>query len=503
MIPTRPFWLGLGLGLGLAAGSATALELVRDGQALAVIHLPQAETPAARAAADTLRVYLARITGAELPVVSHDAPPAGGIIIIIMLEVGEAEAVGLHGEVLSAEGFRIRTTAERLILAAGTERGLSHAVYTLLESHLGCRMYSPDVQVIPRRSTLAPPAIDDTQVPRFTFRMQDFKEPAYAAWHKLSSLAEWGLFVHTFHDLVPPERHFAAHPEYFAENLGVRVADGQLCLSQPAVLELVVEELGRRMREQPVALYWSVSQNDTYLPCTCAACRAVDEAEGSPAGSLLRFVNQVAARFPDKVISTLAYQYSRPAPRVTRPLPNVNIMLCSIESNRSQPIAADPRDTTFVRDLRDWSRLTSNILLWDYVIQFRNLVSPFPNLRVLQPNLQFFAGQGVMAVFEQGLPIFKGEFAELRAYLLAKLLWNPDLDLDALLDDFLAGYYGAAAPFLRAYIDHLHDALADSGEDLSCFGHPARRDAGPGSAGAHDAPGEVLAALHAGRRGRR
>ncbi|MDP2359658.1 MAG: DUF4838 domain-containing protein [bacterium] len=454
---------GLTAALSLAAPAPCAVELVRDGQAVAVIHLPAAATPAAAAVADTLRGFLRRISGADLPVVPHDAPPAGGLV----LEEGGAAASAL-GE----EGFRLHSGPGRVTLTAGTERGLAHAAYTLLETWLGCRMYSPEVVVLPRRSTVTLPEMDDTQVPPLSFRLQDFQEPAYAAWHKLSSRREWGLFVHTFQELVPPARWFPDHPEYFSEHQGGRVADGQLCLSQPAVLEIVVAELERRMREQPDARYWSVSQNDTWMPCTCAGCRAVDEAEGSPAGSLLRFVNQVAARFPDQVISTLAYQYSRPAPRLTRPRPNVNIMLCSIECDRSRPIAQDPRDTSFVRDLQDWSRLTDNILVWDYVIQFRNLVSPFPNLRVLQPNLRFFAGQGVTAVFEQGLPVLKGEFAELRAYLLAKLLWNPELDFDAVLDDFLAGFYGEAAPHLRRYIDAMHEALAASGEDLSCFGHP-------------------------------
>ena len=91
--------------------------------------------------------------------------------------------------------------------------------------------------------------------------------------------------------------------------------------------------------ERPEADFWSVSQNDTYAPCECAACRALDEAEGGHSGSILAFVNRVAAEFPDQTLSTLAYQYSRSAPRALRPLPNVSIMLCSIECDRSRPIA--------------------------------------------------------------------------------------------------------------------------------------------------------------------
>ncbi|MBM4036087.1 MAG: DUF4838 domain-containing protein, partial [Planctomycetes bacterium] len=48
------------------------------------------------------------------------------------------------------------------------------------------------------------------------------------------------------------------------------------------------------------------------------------------------------------------------------------------------------------------------------------------------------------------------DFAELKAWLLAKWLWNPDLPADPLLKDFFEGYYGAAAPFVREYFDGVH-----------------------------------------------
>src|SRR5690606_31433397 len=131
----------------------------------------------------------------------------------------------------------------------------------------------------------------------------------------------------------------------------------------------------------------------------------------------------------------------------------------------------------FRRDVEEWSRIADDIIVWDYVIQFRNLVSPFPNLHVLQPNLQFFADHGVTAMFEQGNREVGGEFAELRAYLISKLLWNPDEDVDALMDDFLSGYYGPAGPFIRKYIDKMTEALLPSGKPLRIFGSPlAARD---------------------------
>jgi hypothetical protein len=147
-------------------------------------------------------------------------------------------------------------------------------------------------------------------------------------------------------------------------------------------------------------------------------------------------------------------------------------MLCSIECNRSKPIASDPANASFRDDVRGWSRLSGNLFIWDYVIQFSNLLDPFPNLRVLQPNVRFFVSHGAKGMFAQGNREYAGEFGELRAYVLAKLLWNPDCDVNRVVDDFLQGYYGAGWRPIRRYIDLMHDALGRSGAGLSIYGGP-------------------------------
>ena len=102
----------------------------------------------------------------------------------------------------------------------------------------------------------------------------------------------------------------------------------------------------------------------------------------------------------------------------------------------------------------------------------RDSVSPFPNLRVLKPNLQHLASHRVMGVYSQANREIGGEFAELRGYLLAKLMWDPDQDASMVMDDFLDGYYGPAGRPIRRYIDRMHDALERSGADLKIFGGP-------------------------------
>ena len=272
-------------------------------------------------------------------------------------------------------------------------------------------------------------------------------------------------------NLVSPEIYYHDHPEYYSQVDSKRIPT-QLCLTNPEVLEITVQNLRRKIAQNPAATYWSVSQNDNKNFCTCSNCKAIDDREGSPSGSIINFVNQVAEQFPDKMISTLAYEYGRRAPKTLKPRENVNIMLCSIEAYRDKPIAQDPTSADFVKDVEDWGKIAKDIIVWDYVIQFNNLISPFPNLHVLQPNLQFFAEHGVNAMFEQGNREVGGEFAALRAYMISKLLWNPNENADSVMNDFLKGYYGKAAPYIRQYIDDMRAALLASGKPLRIFGTP-------------------------------
>src|SRR5450756_361538 len=149
-------------------------------------------------------------------------------------------------------------------------------------------------------------------------------------------------------------------------------------------------------------------------------------------------------------------------------------MLCSIEMRRDIPFASadDSMSLSFVRDVKDWGKIASDIIVWDYVIQFNNLISPFPNLQVLQPNLRFFVENGVTAMFEQGNRETGGEFAELRTYLISKLLWDPYANADSVMNDFLNGYYGAAGKPIRQYIDLMREALIISDQPLRIFGSP-------------------------------
>jgi hypothetical protein len=179
---------------------------------------------------------------------------------------------------------------------------------------------------------------------------------------------------------------------------------------------------------------------------------------------VLRFCNAIADSIrdehPDIAIETLAYQYTRKPPKITRPRPNVIICLCSIECCFVHGLAEDPYNRAFADDLRGWSQISNRLWIWDYVINYAHSVSPFPNLQVLQPNVRFFLAHGVKGIYEESCYYTQGsELQELRNYIIAKTLWDPQYSTRTAVGEFCTAYYGAAAPSLVAYLKLIEDAV--------------------------------------------
>ncbi|HET9279739.1 MAG TPA: DUF4838 domain-containing protein [Flavitalea sp.] len=453
--------------------------LADNGYSRYSIVIPTHATAEEQKAATVLQNYLLQISGTALPVITADKHRSPHEVILGQNERLDEISSRINYKLLKEDGFLIKTDSSRLIIVGGSEKGTLYGVYSFLEKYLGCRMYTPKVKVIPQQKQIVVDKINDLQVPKIGFRDTHYRstwDAEYADWHKLDhdptgERTDWGMWVHTFNELVPPKMYYQSHPEYFSMVKGKRLPT-QLCLSNPAVLEITVQNLRKEIARNPSAKYWSVSQNDNRDYCTCDNCKALDEREGSPSGSIVNFVNQVADQFPDKMISTLAYEYGRHAPKTLKPRDNVNIMLCSIEAYRHKAIKDDTASAEFVKDVQDWGRIAKDIIVWDYVVQFNHLISPFPNLHVLQPNIQLFTENGVNAMFEQGNREIGGEFAALRSYLISKLLWDPYLNVDSVMNDFLFGYYGAAGKPIRQYIDLIREELIKGGKPLRIFGSP-------------------------------
>ena len=402
------------------------------------------------AVADTLNVYLKKSLGIELPI-KNDFQ-------------GNNKYIHLkyNSDILN-DFISLSFSNNSITIQGNNSKMLSYGVYEFLERFVGVRWYSTDFTLVPEISSINIPL--DKEIiykPLVTTRTVHsrlfYNDSSFADKLKVSNEAFPNYVpnarVHTFHRFIPYEKFYDDHPEYYAFRNGKRLAT-QLCLTNENVLEIVKDSVASFFKKYDLSTVISVSQDDNTQYCMCDNCSEIHDREGSPAGSMIYFVNQIAKSFPDKTISTLAYQYTRKPP-LTKPESNVLITLCSIECDRSIPIDEGCKD--FQSDLIGWSKLTENIRIWDYTTQFTNFLAPFPNWGTIKPNINLFVNNNAKWIFEQHSNN-PSELFELRSYLMAKLLWDPNLDSNLVIKDFTNGYYGQGGVYIAKYIEEIQNQL--------------------------------------------
>ena len=473
-----------------------SIILIDEGKSPYSIIIPMDAIPSERYAAEELQKYLERISGVKLPIAPDDQPVSK--YEILLGNNTHLQGLGLQIDLakLGPEGFLIKTFNNYLVISGGRPRGTLYGVYTLLEEKLGVRWFTPEVEYVPRMKCIEIPPLNEIQIPALEYRevfwSEMLRDADFAARHRLNGqhyhLAEkhggravvFYPFVHSLDQLIPRDV-CEQQPDFWPMVGGKRVSGYvQRCLSNPKLVKMAIEQVRRWLKEHPEATIIDVSQNDTGSWCQCPECKAFDEAEGSPSASIIRFVNAIAESiehdYPNVRVETLAYQYSRKPPRTLRPRSNVIIRLCSIECCFSHPLEGCDSDDNrnFCKDIEDWRQVAPTLYVWDYTTNFAHYLMPFPNIEVLQPNVKFFIKHGVKGLFEQGnySPGGNGEMAPLRAYILAKLLWNPNVDVQKIIGEFLNGYYGKAGPMIQTYIEMLHRKVKEKEVHVHIFDPP-------------------------------
>lgn len=454
-------------------------ELARDGATAWRIVLPDEATIVEKTAARELSQHLKLVTGADFPTIAERIAPADGKSLIFIGHTAKAPKKDYKfDEIL------VKMEGGNLVLAGHKKRGCLYAVYSFLQDVVGVRWWAPEDTFIPKKPTLAvaddlalsyaPQMISremyhrDAQPTVFSARMKGngFLTPEYGGAVRIVN------FVHSFYKYLPPEKYFAAHPDWYSEINGKRKHEyAQLCLTNEEMTRELINNVLETLRKNRDARMIDVSQNDWHGFCTCAKCKAIDDAEESHAGTLVLMLNKVAEavekEFPDVLVESLAYQYTRKPPKTVKPRDNVLIRLCTIECSYIQPLDGE-QNRKFAADMEGWSKLAKHLFVWDYTTNYNDYLGPHPNLRVLVPNVRYFVKHGAIGLFEEG----EGDdFCELKNWLLMRAMWEPSLDAGKLIDEFLRGYYGeAVAPLIKQYWDLLIARAEKEKIYLGCFG---------------------------------
>jgi len=443
--------------------------------------------PSEKYAADEFQKLFKEATGVQLPINN--------------IAKGESHHIYIGkkpSQSLSDEELLVIVKKDSLTITGGRPRGTLYGVYQFFEDAFGIRFLTFDHTYIPKTDDIKIPYGEFRYNPPFSFRWsyynENSKEPAFAARlrvntvthdEKLGGVTPQNLISHSFHWLLPFDKYGAEHPEYYALVDGKRDTntDGggpQLDVTNPDVIKEVAKNAISYLDEHPDIRNISVSQADTARYCRCENCEAINQPEGTPMGANLAFVNAVAElieqKHPKVKVGTLAYWYTRKAPKTIKPRSNIQIQLCSIECCTLHPID-DPnceKNRAFCQDMNDWSKVNNDIWVWNYNTNFRYYDLPFPNLRVIGPNVRYFLRNNVKGVFMQANGNgTSGELSDLRNYLISRMLWNPNFDDKAVLEEFVRLNYKSASQPILGYINMFHDNAEKAGLNPGCFPSPA------------------------------
>ena len=464
-------------------GTATAaapLEIARAGQTDYVIyHAPEAPASVKTAAAD-LQQDIAVSTGAKLEVVTEPREP------MICLGANDAAAkAGLSVEGMPLEGYRIATRGTSLYIlgpdtpddaltpGGGTSAGTRNGVYAFLERFVGVRWLIPGEHgdYVPRTASLTVPDTDLTDAPFFLNRRVPYTQesrPEVRQWWARQKLG-WSLYLQHSHNWTAiPASEFDAHPDWFAERGGVRVPPTgryKLCITNAGLVRAFAEVAVRYFDEHPTASCFSLSPADSAGWCECAQCRTLYETD--PNGNLsitpavLTFYNAVAKlvaeKHPDRLLAGYVYSsYVFPPQKPIRLEPNV-FLVWAPSFDYGFTLYRPERQRQWEDLATQWTQVTQNIAYYDLPNCVHNdLGAPNPpGLKILEFLYPRLKQSKMKGVYVYGNPAW-GHSGPMN-YLLARLAWDPDADVEGLFDEFCEKAYEAGAPEMKRFFRLLDD----------------------------------------------
>ncbi len=425
-------------------------------------------------AARLLSRLLESAFGCPFPVVT-EGDFAGGPF----LSVGDtllARQAGVRG-CPEEQGYRIAVDDAGNLFFQGGANGALYGVLAFLQEDLGCRFFDPDEPI--QTPALSPeatlPVVPREYAPCFEMREpyngEFFGRQDYNAFNRIQAasyfkviprekgdcgIANVDYFIHTYAPLVPAEQYFQSHPEFFPLRKGGRYAStpttGQLCYTAPGLAEVLCEKLLAHQKIHPTQKVYSVSHNDNnYMECLCDSCQKLIREEGISACTLLvanRAAEILSRTNPEARVTTLAYVETQPLPATLRPHPNTVPFYAPIRQRNAALSQLPWRDIPKVRkEIADWTAASKRVYVWDYVIN----KALEPHLDMLDVNVHDWRDWGVKGVFLEDLEFGLNSLEGLKTWVMGQKLWNPDWDLDALIDDYMEGFYGDAADFMKRY----------------------------------------------------
>ncbi len=498
--------------------------LAKDGKTVyTIVHEDQESVVevTGQTASGELKLHLEQMTGAIFPVVNESSFDAS----TPALYVGKTKYALKHGvkfDAMTPEFWTYQTVGDAMIFAGGKNSGALLAVCEFLERELGCHWFTFESTHVPKRSELALQPWNRSGTPAFNHReiydshrawgLSNERFKVYQAFLKRNRanvfdspmrVSRQTSTCHTFYKYVSWKEHFADHPEYFSMNAeGKRFhgdtmhSGGQLCLSNPEVAQVILNQLRAFIKKDRAELpperwptVYDISQNDSAgFICFCPECKAITEREGSESALVLTCFNhvarEIAKEYPEIIIQTFAYVSTECAPKTLRPEKNILLRWCDLytRSDCYRPITS-PFNAARKEQLDGWKAVGANIALWDYwnmgILRGPYFKPPRVETMVdaIASDVRYFREVGVKTFFtemETHIHSNPQNFVDLQIWLGYQLINDPDQDEAALIQRYMEQHYGPAAAPMTTFLTALRRAVASEKKALVYISNPIR-----------------------------
>ncbi len=490
------------------------LAVVVDGKSDYKIVYPDKASECVEFAANELSTFIEESTGCKIEVVTDkDLQVAKYSRFISVGETSLWKDFEYTADLdeLNYDGFRILFNNNVICISGARDRGTLYGVYDFLERYIGVKFYTADYTYVPKIESVSVPKKDITEIPAFQLRSyysgDIFDDPLFAARSRMvafagDEIAEYGYNIkYDFEDPIHNSiyllttDYFNEHPEFYMEENGIRTPK-DICWSngikddgtldedmELSTVKIVIEAVKQMAIDNPTARYFMIGQMDTTNTyCRCDTCNRIKTKYGlNYSANLIRFLNVVAREMKkwgeengrEINMVTFAYTYSEQPPVEREPDGSFSRVDDQVvcEDNLYVRIATangnlyyannDPRQTAYANTFNGWASICDNFMIWDYVTNFREFHTYIPCFRTLVDNYRYYRDIGVEYVMSQAEYVENDSWqAKVKTWIASKLMWNPDLELSALLDEFLVGYYGKYAPSVKEMIDIYEDRIS-------------------------------------------
>ena len=448
------------------------LYIVKDGKPCARIVVPEQPKEKEKKAAQLLQHYIYEMTKVGLQVVTEDNKLEGSLIFVGNTKKSKEKFNIRQANYPEPERYVIKRDGNNIYIVGndyGSFNGTVRSAYLFLEN-IGCKFYAPSKHwiVFPKTKNISVEDINIDFSPSFSHRdiwwsWEDFDPLAYG----LGGVK--GRYSHIYYSLIPPEKYYKEHPEYFALVDGRRQEkDAQICFSNPDVQKIIVEKAREFFDKNPEYVMFSLSANDCGGFCQCDECKKLGQ---NPSEQSLAFANIIAKELrkthPDKNVIFYAYWYTAKAPENMKAEPNVFVMVinstCKAHSLEDETC---PNKKEWIDNFVKWKKTGAHLAIYEWYIPGCNVKewgdTPFlPGENALK-DLRLWKKLGVEWVHYESWHGEKRENFPIRFlmyYTIAKGMENVNVNYKEIVNQACKDLFGPASKEMAEFYTELSTCL--------------------------------------------